>query len=63
MRDEYDFSDAKRGNPYLERINQHGYAIVVSCGAAQGNSSDSNVEVPSADTVAEYKLDYKKANS
>ena len=63
MRDEYDFSDAKRGNPYIERINQHGYAIVVNCGAAQSNSSDPDVDVPSVDSVAEYKAEYKKADS
>jgi len=63
MREEYDFSDAKRGNPYVERINQHGYAIVVNCGAAQSNSSDSDYEAPSADSVAEYNVEYKKENS
>ena len=60
MRDEYDFSDAKRGNPFAERINQHGYAIVVNCGAAQSNSNDTDDDVPTVDSVAEYKAEYKK---
>ena len=54
MRDEYDFSDAIK-NPYAERILQHGYAIVVNCGAAQDCSSDNDASDPSADSVAEYK--------
>jgi len=62
MRDEYDFSDAKRENPYVERINKYGYAIVVNCGAAQNNSSGTD-DNPSAGSVAEYKVEYKKANS
>ena len=60
MRDEYDFSDAVK-NPYAERINQHGYAIVVNYGAAQSNSNDTDDEVPSADSVADFKSEYKKA--
>ena len=60
MRDEYDFSDAVK-NPYAERINQNGYAIVVNCGAAQNNSNDSDDEVLSTDSVAEFKSEYKKA--
>jgi len=63
MRDEYDFSDAKRENPYVERINKYGYAIVVNCGAAQNNSNDTDDETPSADSVAEYKMEYKKVDS
>jgi len=63
MRDEYDFSDAKRENPYIERINKYGYAIVVNCGAAQNNSSETDDDNPSADSVAEYKVEYKKVNS
>ena len=63
MRDEYDFSDAKRENPYIERIRKHGYAIVVNCGAAQGSLNDSEEEIPSVDSVAEYKTEYKKANN
>ena len=59
MRDEYDFSNAKRENPYIERIRQYGYAIVVNCGAAQGSLNDSEEEIPSADSVAEYKSEYK----
>jgi len=60
MRDEYDFSDAKRENPYIDRIRQHGYAIVVNCGAAQNISKNPDDEVTSADVVAEYKTEYKK---
>jgi len=41
MREEYNFSGAKRENPYIDRIQQQGYAIVVDCGAAQANISDS----------------------
>jgi len=63
MRDEYDFSDAKRENPYLNRIQQHGYAIVVNCGAAQSNSNDSDDETSSGESVAEYKLKYSGASS
>jgi len=59
MRDEYDFSDAVK-NPYAERINQHGYAIVVNCGAAQSSLNDTEDDVPSADSVAEYQAKYKK---
>ena len=59
MRDEYDFSDAIR-NPYAKRIMQHGYAIVVNCGAAQNSSSDNDDEIPSADSVAEYKAKYSR---
>ena len=61
MKDEYDFSDAKRENPYIDRIRQHGYAIVVNCGAAQNSSNDSDV-VPSTDSVAELKPEYDKGN-
>jgi len=60
MRDEYDFSDAKRENPYIERINKYGYAIVVNCGAAQSSSNDNDDEIPSANSVAEYTAEYKK---
>jgi len=60
MRDEYDFSDAKRENPYLEKINKHGYVIVVNCGAAQYNPNSFNDSVPSTDLVAEYKAEYKE---
>jgi len=60
MRDEYDFSDAKRGNPFAERILRNGYAIVVNCGAAQDSSGDKDDEVPSTDSVAEYKARYNK---
>jgi len=55
MREEYDFSNAKRGNPYAEKILQHGYAIVVNCGAAQDSSKDNDDDVPSANSVAEFK--------
>jgi len=58
MREEYDFSDAKRENPYLNRIQQHGYAIVVNCGAAQSNSNDSDEETSSGESVAENKPKY-----
>ena len=60
MRDEYDFSNAKRENPYIDRIRQHGYAIVVNCGAAQGNTTDFNEESQAVDSVAEYKLKYNE---
>ena len=63
MRDEYDFSGAKKGNPYVDKINKYGYAIFVNCGAAQNNSNDTDDEIPSADSVAEYKSEYKKVNS
>ena len=59
MRDEYDFSDAVK-NPYAEKILKHGYAIVVNCGAAQDSSSDKDDDVPSTDSVAEYKAKYNK---
>ena len=59
MRDEYDFSDAVK-NPYAEKILQHGYAIVVNCGAAQDISSDSD-DVPTINSVTEYKAKYTKA--
>jgi len=59
MREEYDFSDAKRENPYVERINKYGYAIVVNCGAAQSSANDADDEVPPADSVAEYVAEYK----
>ena len=59
MRDEYDFSDAVK-NPYAERIIQHGYAIVVSCGAAQSDSNNPDEEIPSTDSVAEHKAGYKR---
>jgi len=60
MREEYDFSDAKRENPYIERIQQHGYAIVVNCGAAQVKASDSDDEPSSAYAVAEFKTEYNR---
>jgi len=60
MRDEYDFSDAKRENPYIERIRQHGYAIVVNCGAAQGSADESDNDTTSADLVAEYQTKYDR---
>ena len=60
MRDEYDFSDAKRENPFFEKINNNGYVIVVNCGEAQSSFDD---EIPSADLVAEYKAEYKKART
>ena len=63
MREEYDFSDAKRENPYIDRIQQHGYAIVVNCGAAQGGAKDSKEDIPSVDSVAEYKSEYKGVKS
>ena len=63
MRDEYDFSDAKRENPYLEKINKNGYAIVVNCSAAQDNPNSSDDRVPTADLVAEYKAKYKIAEN
>jgi len=59
MRDEYDFSDAKRENPYLDKINKHGYAIVINCGAAQDNLYTFDDEAPTADLVAENKAEYK----
>jgi len=59
MREEYDFSDAKRENPYIDRITQHGYAIVVNCGAAQANTNDSN-DTATADAVAEFKTEYNR---
>ena len=62
MRDEYDFSDAKRENPYLDKIIKHGYAIVVNCGAAQDSSSNADDGVSSADLVAESKAEYKRIN-
>ena len=63
MRDEYDFSDAKRENPYIDRIRQHGYAIVVNCGAAQGSLNDSDDDVSPVDSVAEFKPEYKGVKS
>ena len=57
MRDEYDFSDAVK-NPYAEKILQHGYAIVVTCGVAQGSSNDNDNHAPSADSVADFKAQY-----
>jgi len=63
MRDEYDFSDAKRENPYINRIQQHGYAIVVNCGAAQSNSNGSDDDVPSGESVAEYGSKYSRTNN
>ena len=59
MRDEYDFSDAKRGNPFAERILRNGYAIVVNCGAAQENSDEKDDGAPSTNSVAEYKANYQ----
>jgi len=60
MREEYDFSNAKRGNPYAEKILQHGYAIVVNCGAAQDSSEGKDDNNPSADSVAEFKTSIKR---
>jgi len=62
MREEYDFSDAKRENPYIDRIQQHGYAIVVNCGAAQVNASDAD-NAPTADAVAEFKTEYHQTSN
>jgi len=62
MREEYDFSNAKRENPYISRIQQHGYAIVVNCGAAQVNTSDSDENTSTTDAVAEFKTKYKGSN-
>jgi len=63
MREEYDFSDAKRENPYLERIRQHGYAIVVNCGAAQVSKSDTDGENTTAEAVAEFKTEYNRTGN
>jgi len=63
MREEYDFSDAKRENPYIERIQQHGYAIVVNCGAAQVNTSDSDDSSSAVDTVTEFKTEYNRTGN
>jgi len=63
MREEYDFSDAKRENPYIDRIQQHGYAIVVNCGAAQLNPRDSENEHLTADAVAEFKTEYNRTEN
>ena len=63
MRDEYDFSDAKRENPYLNRIQQHGYAIVVNCGAAQVNTTDSDDVISTAEAVAEFKTEYNRTGN
>ena len=63
MREEYDFSNAKRGNPYIEKILMHGYAIVVNCGAAQDSSKDGDNDVPSANSVAELKSDFKRTSA
>ena len=62
MRDEYDFSDAVK-NPYAEKILQHGYAIVVNCGAAQGGSSDNDNSAPTEDSVAELKAQYIRTSN
>jgi len=61
MREEYDFSDAKRENPYIDRIRLHGYALVVNCGAAQSSLNDTDNDVPYDDSVAEHESEYKKA--
>jgi len=58
MRDEYDFSNGIK-NPYAERIKKHGYAIVVSCGAAQESSNEADDKSQSTDSVAECKKEYK----
>ena len=63
MRDEYDFSNAKRENPYIKRIQQHGYAIVVNCGAAQVSTSDTDAENTIADAVAEFKTEYNRTGN
>jgi len=60
MKDEYDFSDAKRGNPFAERILQNGYVIVVNCGVAQDCSSEKDDDAPSTNSVAEYKAKYSR---
>jgi len=63
MRDEYDFSDAKRENPYINKIQQHGYAIIVNCGAAQNSLSDTdNDNIPITEMVAENKTEYKRVH-
>ena len=62
MREEYDFSNAKRGNPYAEKILQHGYAIVVNCGAAQDSSKGNDDDVPSANSVAEPESNIKRTS-
>jgi len=59
MRDEYDFSDAVK-NPYAKKILQHGYAIVVNCGAAQDTTNDNDEKIPSTNSVAEYKANYNR---
>ena len=59
MKEEYDFSDAKRENPYIDRIKKHGYAIVVNCGAAQNSADETDLSVSSAESVAEKKIKYK----
>jgi len=61
MRDEYDFSDAKRENPYFDRILLHGYTLVVNCGAAQSSLNETDNDFPSDDSVAECESEYKKA--
>ena len=63
MREEYDFSDAKRENPYIDRIQKHGYAIVVNCGAAQVTASDNDDETSTADAVAEFKAEYNRTGN
>ena len=63
MRDEYDFSDAKRENPYIDKIQKHGYAIVVNCGAAQENSNNAGDEISSTDSVAELNTKYNRVNN
>jgi len=59
MREEYDFSDATRENPYIEKIQQNGYAIVINCGASQDTTEDNTLL---ANSVAEAKTEYKKSS-
>jgi len=52
MRDEYDFSTAIK-NPYAEKIKKDGYAIVINCGAAQGETRIDEDNIPADKKVAE----------
>jgi len=60
MREEYDFSDAKRENPYIDKIKQNGYTIVINCGASQSKANVTDNNLSSADYVAEAKTKYKR---
>ena len=62
MKDEYDFSDAVRGNPYAEKINKNGYMIVINCGAAQEKISEPDNDYYSGDLIAECTTKFKKIN-